>query len=98
MAQFKADLNEIIKRVNEAKNVLILGDVNTEQNLIKSPEYIQQIHCQTTTGMNGKIIDHAYTKLTDFVANGHVLYKSFARSHHHPICINLLLKDEPVNC
>ena len=63
--------------------------MNTEDFLIESEDYYQLIKSPTTFGLNGKIIDQAYAKLRDFEAIGHVLYKSFTNSHHHPICINL---------
>ena len=92
ISKFKSDINEIVKEVSQDDNVLILGDMNTDEIIITAPGYEQQIQCPTTSGMHGKTIDQAYTRLKDFTATGHVLYKSFSKSYHHPICINLLLK------
>ena len=66
--------------------------MNTDEIIITALGYEQQIQCPTTSGMHGKTIDQVYTRLKDFTATGHVLYKSFSKSYHHPICINLLLK------
>jgi hypothetical protein len=92
IGKFKNDLNILVDELKEERNVLIIGDMNTEECLIQSDEYQQIIQSPTTSGLHGKIIDQAYVKLTDFLAIGQVLYKSFFKSHHHPICINLQLK------
>jgi hypothetical protein len=86
------DLMILVDELQVEKNVLIIGDMNTEECLIQSNKYQQIIQSTTTSGLHGKIIDQAYVKLTDFHATGFVLYKSFIKSHHHPICINLKLK------
>jgi multidrug resistance efflux pump len=58
-------------------NVILIGDMNTTDNLIPDDAYKQLITCQTTSGVKGNMIDHAYVKLNDFVPTGHVLYKLF---------------------
>ena len=91
ITNFRSDLNELAEELSLKDNVLIIGDMNTEEIFLNltSSGYEQKIQCQTTSGMDGKKIDQAYTHLKDFEADRHVLYKSFSKSHHHPICINL---------
>ena len=85
---FKNKLQTLIIEHQDKKNVVIMGDMNTEECLL-ADDYQLIIQSPTTFKMKRKI-DHAYVKLTNFIATGHVLYKSFLTSHHHPICINLL--------
>jgi hypothetical protein len=92
--KFRHDLNVMVDHLKEEGNILIIGDMNSEENLIDSKEYHQLIKSPTTSGLHGRIIDQAYVKLTDFTATGHVLYKSFIKSYHHPICINLQIKQK----
>ena len=92
--RFRNDLDMLVDELAKEENVLIIGDMNSEEHLITSNEYQQVIQSPTTSGIHGKIIDQAYIKLADFDATGHVLYKSFTKSHHHPICINLQVKQK----
>ena len=93
MHQFRSDLAMLIDKNEGEKNVVILGDMNCESNLIFSEDYDQIIDEPTTCELTR--IDHAYVKLEDFDANGLVLYKSFVESYHHPICVHLWRKQNP---
>ena len=73
-------------------NVIIMGDMNCTCDLLPNSAYRQIIQCQTTSGVKGNTIDHAYVKLENFEASGHVLYKCFVKSYHHPICVNVKVK------
>jgi hypothetical protein len=88
----KEMLLQAVEEFKDIPNVLIMGDMNTTDNILPNCPYNQIISCQTTSGIYGNIIDHAYVKLHDFNAKGHVLYKSFTKSYHHPICVNLNIK------
>ena len=72
---FRNDLHQLVDEHSHDKNVLIIGDMNSEEHLIESNEYQQIILSPTTSGVNGKRIDQAYIKSADFTATGHVLYK-----------------------
>ena len=57
---------------------------------LKSNNFVKQlIDSPTCSGIKGKRIDHAYAAFSDFKATGHVLYKCFVNSYHHPICVNV---------
>ena len=69
-----------------------MGDTNFSGDLLPNSPYTQIIQGQSTSGVKGNTIDHAYVKLENFNAAGHVLYKSFVQSYHHPVCINVNVK------
>ena len=89
---FKDFLYSAILEHKDTRNLIIIGDVNTQDNIIEDCSFKQLIESPTTSGINGSTIDHAYVKLSDFKGSGHVLYKSFIKSYHHPICLNLTKK------
>jgi hypothetical protein len=68
ICQFRNHVMHLVDELQGAKNVLIIGDMNTEECLIQSDKYQQIIQSPTTSGLHGKIIDQAYVKLTDFHA------------------------------
>jgi hypothetical protein len=79
----------LVEENKNERNVIILGDMNTEDILIQC-DYEQLIKNSTTC--EGTIIDKIYTRLADFDTEEYVLYKSFEESYHHPILVNLTPK------
>ena len=88
LRQFKDDLDDLVKENENETNVIILGDMNTEELLIKG-DYVQLVNEPTTR--EGTRIDQAYVKLEGLHAKGYVLYKCFEESYHHPICVNITI-------
>ena len=89
ISKFKQDLQQILQDNCHQRNLLILGDFNEEDNVIDDASFVQLIDAPTVSGIKGSRIDHAYARLPDFKCSGHVLYKCFVKSYHHPICVNL---------
>ena len=75
-----------------------MGDFNTEKDLFKEHDYQQVISVSTSADWFGRKLCHAYTKLLDFTCTGHCLYKSFTRSTHHPIAVELKTTRERKSC
>ena len=89
LSKFKLNLQHILQQNSHHRNLLILGDCNAEENIIVDTSFLQLIDAPTVSGIKGSRIDHAYARLPDFKCSGHVLYKCFVKSYHHPICVNL---------
>ena len=89
VSMLKQNLAGVIDYNEDERNLIIIGDMNTEDSVIDDERFLQQIDGPTTSGIKGNKIDHAYTRLADFDSTGHVLYKCFTNSYHHPICVNL---------
>ena len=89
VSMLKQNLAGVIDYNDDERNLIIIGDMNTEDSVIDDERFLQQIDGPTTSGIKGNKIDHAYTRLADFDSTGHVLYKCFTNSYHHPICVNL---------
>ena len=73
----------------DSPNVLLIGDFNTEPNVIENSSYEQIIHSSTTSGIFGGQLCHAYCKMNDYLPSSAVLFKCFTRSQHHPIVVML---------
>ena len=86
------------KEYKEDSNVLIMGDFNTGKDLFKEHGYKQVISVSTSADRFGGKLCHAYTKVLDFSITGHCLFKSFTRSTHHPIAVELKRKKEASSC
>ena len=99
-------LSELLASIDQEENVLLMGDFNSEEQVIDDPAYTQLIEGKgqmtnnfknpyiacyisgnTTSGMFGGKLCHAYVKGSDYYMVGEVLFKSFTRSTHHPIAV-----------
>ena len=89
ISTFKQNLQKLVQNNEQERNLVIIGDMNEENTVIPDNRFSQLIDGPTTSGIKGKTIDHAYARIADFNVSGHVLYKCFVNSYHHPICVNL---------
>ena len=93
MTILKQELARYVEKHENFSNVLIMGDFNTEADLMEEYGSIQVIQDSTSAGVFGRKLCHAYARTKDFLITGHILYKSFTRSFHHPILAQLEFKN-----
>ena len=89
MNSLRMSMNDLLESLKEEKNVLVMGDFNTEKNIIEEQtyNYKQVIQGSSKAGVFGGNLCHAYARSNDFSFVGETLYRSFTKSTHHPIVV-----------